>query len=51
MNMFLINGKCNMMMNEGIVLGDHLSSRGTEIDKNKIKIASLLSYTSKTKIY
>jgi hypothetical protein len=31
-----------MMMNEGIVLGHHLSSRGIEVEKEKIKIITLL---------
>jgi hypothetical protein len=41
MNLSLSNEKCNMMMNEGIVVGHYMSSRGIEIDKNKIKIISL----------
>jgi len=35
MNLSLNNEKCNMMMNDGIVLGHHLSSRGIEVDKKK----------------
>jgi hypothetical protein len=42
MNLSLSNEKCNMMMNEGIVLGHHISSRGIEVDKNKVKIITLL---------
>jgi hypothetical protein len=49
MNMPLSNEKCNMMMNEGIVLGHHLSSRGIEVDKNKIKIITLLPTSLKPK--
>ena len=42
MNMSLSKEKCNMMMNEGIVLGHHMSVRGIELDKYKIKIITLL---------
>jgi hypothetical protein len=49
MNVSLSNEKCNMMMNEGIVLGHHLSSRGIEGDKEKIKIATLLPTPLKPK--
>jgi hypothetical protein len=49
MNLSLSNEKCNMMMNEGIVLGHHLSSRGIEVDKNKIKIITLLPTPLKPK--
>jgi hypothetical protein len=49
MNLFLSNEKCNMMMNEGIVLGHHLSSRGIEVDKDKIKIITLLPTPLKPK--
>jgi hypothetical protein len=49
MNLYLSNGKCNMMMNEGIVLGHHLSSRGIEVDKDKKKIITLLPTPLKPK--
>jgi hypothetical protein len=49
MNLSLSNEKCNMMMNEGIVLGHHLSSRGIEVDKDKIKIITLLPTPLKPK--
>jgi hypothetical protein len=49
MNLSLSNEKCNMMMNEGIVLGHHLSSRGIEVDKEKIKIITLLPTPLKPK--
>jgi hypothetical protein len=29
-------------MNEGIVLGNHLSSKGIEVEKNKVKMITLL---------
>jgi hypothetical protein len=38
MNLSLSHEKCNMLMNEGVVLGHHLSSRGIEVDQNKINI-------------
>jgi hypothetical protein len=38
-----------MMMNEGIVLENHISSRGIEVDKNKIKIIALLPTPLKPK--
>jgi hypothetical protein len=38
-----------MMMNEGIVLGHHLSSRWIEVDKNKVKIITLISTPLKPK--
>jgi hypothetical protein len=37
MNLSLSHEKCNMLMNEGVVLGHHLSSRGIEVDQNKVK--------------
>jgi hypothetical protein len=49
MNLSLSNEKCNMMMNEGIVLGHHLFSRGIEVDKEKIKIITLLPTPLKPK--
>jgi hypothetical protein len=49
MNLSLTNEKCNMMMNEGIMLGNHLSSRGIEVKKNKIKIITLLPTPLKPK--
>jgi len=38
-----------MMMNEGIVLVHHFSSRGIEVEKNKIKIITLLPTPLKQK--
>jgi hypothetical protein len=49
MNLSLSHEKCNMMMNEGIVLGHHLFSRGIEVYKNKIKIITLIPTTLKPK--
>jgi hypothetical protein len=40
---------CNMIMNEGIVLGHPLSSRGIELEKNKIKIITVLPTPMKPK--
>jgi hypothetical protein len=36
MNLSLSHEKCNMLMNEGIILGHHFSSRGIEVHQNKI---------------
>jgi len=41
--------KCNMTMNEGIVLGCYFSSRGIEVDKNKFKIITLIHTLIKPK--
>jgi hypothetical protein len=49
MNLSLSNEKFNMMMNEWIVLGHHLSSQGIEVDKEKIKIITLLPTPLKPK--
>jgi hypothetical protein len=49
MNISLSSEKCNMMMNEVIVLGHHLSSKRIEVDKNKIKIITLLPTPLKPK--
>jgi hypothetical protein len=49
MNLSIRKIKCNMMMKEGIVLGHHLSFIGIEVEKNKIKIISLLPTPMKTK--
>jgi hypothetical protein len=49
MNLSLSNEKCNMMMNEGIVLVHHLSSKGIELEKDKIKIITLLPTPLKPK--
>jgi len=38
-----------MMMNEGIFLGHHMSCRGIEVDKNKVKITTLLPAPMKQK--
>jgi hypothetical protein len=48
-NFFLNNEKCNMMMNEGIMLGNHVFSRGIEVEKKKIKIITLLPTPLKLK--
>lgn len=37
-NLSLSNEKCYMMLNEGIVLGHHISSKGIEVDQTKIQI-------------
>jgi hypothetical protein len=49
MNLSPSNEKCNMMMNEGIVLGHHLSSIGIEVDRNIVKIITLLPTPLKPK--
>jgi hypothetical protein len=49
MNISLNNEKCNMMMNEGIFLGHHLSSRWIEVNKENIKIITLLPTPLKPK--
>jgi hypothetical protein len=49
MNLSLSHDKCNMMMKKGIVLGHHLSSRGIEVEKNKVKIVTLLPTPLKPK--
>jgi hypothetical protein len=49
MSLSLSNEKINMMMNEGIVIGHHLSSRRIEVDKNKVKIITLLPTPLKPK--
>jgi hypothetical protein len=38
MNLSLSHEKCNMLMNEGVILGHHLSSRSIEEDQTKVKI-------------
>jgi len=48
-NLSLSNEKFNIIMNEGIVLGHHLSLRGIEVDKNKVKIIALLPTPLKPK--
>lgn len=35
-NLYLRNEKCYMMLNEGIVLGHHVSSEGIKVDQTKI---------------
>jgi hypothetical protein len=45
----LSNEKCNMMMNEGIVLGHHMSSIWIEVDIDKIKIITFLPTPLKPK--
>ena len=37
-NLSLSREKCLMMVNEGIVLGHHISKRGIQVDQNKIRI-------------
>lgn len=37
-NLSLSNEKCYMMLNEGLVLGQHISSKGIEVDQTKIQI-------------
>jgi hypothetical protein len=49
MNLSLSNEKCNMMTNEGILLGHHLSSKWIEVEKNKVKIITLLPTPLKPK--
>ena len=38
MNLCLINEKCLMLSDQGIVLGHHISSKGVEVDPTKVKI-------------
>jgi hypothetical protein len=49
MNLSLSNEKCKMMMNEGILLGHHISSIGIEVDKIKIKTITLIPTPLKPK--
>lgn len=49
MNLSLINYKCFMLMNEGIVLGHHIYSRGIEVDPAKINIIQHLPTLQKQK--
>jgi len=37
-NLSLSSEKCYMMMNEGIVLGHHISPEGIKVDQTKIQI-------------
>jgi hypothetical protein len=41
MNLSLSNEKCNMMMNEGIILVHYLPSKGISVEKDKTKIITL----------
>jgi hypothetical protein len=47
MNLALRNEKCNMHMNEGIVLGHHTSPRGIEVDQDKVKSSKIFQYLKK----
>ena len=38
MNLFLINEKCQLMMDEGVVLGQYVSIKGITLDTAKIKV-------------
>jgi hypothetical protein len=56
MNLSLSHEKCeemnlplNMLMNEGGVLGHHLSSKGIEVDQNKVNIIKHLPTPLKQK--
>ena len=49
MNLSLSNEKCNMMMNDRIVLGHHVSSKGIEVEKDNLKIITLISTPLKPK--
>jgi hypothetical protein len=42
MNLSLSNENCFMLMNDGIVLGNHISLRGIEVDLEKINITQHL---------
>ena len=45
-NLVLNYEKCYFMVEQGIVLGHVMSSRGLEVDKAKIDVISSLSYPS-----
>ena len=38
MNLSLSHEKCKMLLTEGIVLGNHVSSQGIKVDPAKIKV-------------
>ena len=38
MNLSLSHEKCKMLLTEGIVLGNHVSSEGIKVDPAKIKV-------------
>ena len=38
MSLFLWNEKCEMLMNEGVVLGNHISSNGIRVDPSIVAI-------------
>ena len=38
MNLSLSNEKCKMLLTEGIVLGNHVSSQGIKVDPVKIEV-------------
>ena len=49
-NLVLNWEKCNFMVNQGIVLGHVISSRGIEVDKKKIELISKLPSPTNVKI-
>ena len=49
-NLVLNWEKCNFMVNQGIILGHIISSRGIEVDKAKIKLISQLPFPTNVKI-
>ena len=48
-NLSLRNGKCFMMMEEGVVLGHFISSKGIQVDPTKIKVINTLLTLEKQK--
>ena len=38
MNLSLIHEKCKMLLTEGVVLGNHVSSEGIKVDPAKIEV-------------
>ena len=48
-NLVLNWEKCHFMVNQGIVLGHVISSRGIEVDKSKIELIFQTAFSNKCK--